>query len=158
MVSCLNGVGLPVNAAVLKDSVEQVHLLMFAQDLPVPVEKVAGIIDLAAVQLRDGSGHEIQPVVLGEIAEELNGGTARLLCIRPEVTVGKGAHKHLRQDRKICLGAGSLTDQLRRPAEIDGFFLCNVQLAEGHFDRPHQPQMFAASSSKSASSRRPCFS
>ncbi len=44
---------------------------MFAQDLPVPVEKVAGIIDLAAVQLRDGSGHEIQPVVLGEIAEEL---------------------------------------------------------------------------------------
>ena len=71
MVSCLNGVGLPVNAAVLKDSVEQVHLLMFAQDLPVPVEKVAGIIDLAAVQLRDGSGHEIQPVVLGEIAEEL---------------------------------------------------------------------------------------
>ena len=97
-------------------------------------------------------------MVLGEIAEELNGGTARLLCIRPEVTVGKGAHKHLRQDRKICLGAGSLTDQLRRPAEIDGFFLCNVQLAEGHFDRPHQPQMFAASSSKSASSRRPCFS
>ena len=71
MVSCLDGVGLPVNAAVLKDSVEQVHLLMFAQDLPVPVEKVAGIIDLAAVQLRDGSGHEIQPVVLGEIAEEL---------------------------------------------------------------------------------------
>ena len=58
MVSCLDGVGLPVNAAVLKDSVEQVHLLMFAQDLPVPVEKVAGIIDLAAVQLRDGSGHE----------------------------------------------------------------------------------------------------
>ena len=26
VVSCLNGVGLPVNAAVLKDSVEQVHI------------------------------------------------------------------------------------------------------------------------------------
>ena len=63
---------------------------MFAQDLPVPVEKVAGIIDLAAVQLRDGSGHEIQPVVLGEIAEELNGGTARLLCIRLKLQLAKG--------------------------------------------------------------------
>lgn len=97
-------------------------------------------------------------MVLGEIAEELNGGAALLLCIRPEVAVGEGAHKHLRQDRKIRLGAGGLTDQLRGPAEIDGFFLCNIQLAEGHFDRLHQPQIFAVSSSKSASFTRPCFS
>lgn len=159
MVSCLNGVGLPVNAAVLKDSVEQVHLLMFAQDLPVPVEKVAGIIDLAAVQLRDGSGHEIQPVVLGEIAEELNGGhPPASSAFGLKLQLAKGHTNISGRIAKSAWAPGSLTDQLRRPAEIDGFFLCNVQLAEGHFDRPHQPQMFAASSSKSASSRRPCFS
>ena len=135
--------GFPEMLATVDVGVKQVDLSVPGDLTAVFVENKAGIIEVVAAALRNGSCYQSQSVLFGGLRKRGTEHTACFLRKNREGRIGIRAAEHFRQDRHTGAGCGSAGDIFPGGLQVFLFVFGDGHLNQCKFHKHNSLSLFA---------------